>query len=558
MTMAEARSRLLPARWFPDAPTDEDVTRVGGIRPLPSSYNTRRPMTASAERLDQKKVKRNESKLRTTQAWQEAAWRYYDQISEIKFAFTMVGQIVSRMKVYPAFVDDIGSIPLSTQKIHEDFDHIAERRERLGDPIDKDGLISACKAAEDIVHMLLPPDQAGQFLQAAALNFSVAGEAYILWNPRMGRFEVASIDEVTKGDKPGTHELKQSAVQSGQKIPLPSDNYLARVWRSHPRYSLDAESTMHGVLDACEQFVLVDQAIRSITRSQMSAGAIFVPAGTVTTTGKTIEDGIIEVTVTPVEDESSAYQVVPLIIEGEPEHAKSLQRIDLSRQMDEGLLTTQDRALDRILRGIDVPKDMVAGLADIKYANGLLIDDNLYRAHIEPLIMLICDALTQAYYQPALRKAGVSEELAERFVLWYDPSAVVTRPDKSQAANEGLDRGIISAEAWRRTRGFSEQDAPDEEDKIRHMAKRAQIPPDIGPRLLEAQAPEFFQKERQAGQADAGLPPGVSEMLQGEPPPEGQPGDEAAPAGTEPSPLDEALGGGDVPPGGNQPPAPGQ
>ena len=96
-----------------------------------------------------------------------------------------------------------------------------------------------------------------------------------------------------------------------------------------------------------------------------------------------------------------------------------------------------DAALDRMLQGIDLPKDIVTGLADVKYANGLVITDDVYRAHIEPLVLMLVDSLTSVYLRPKLEAAGVPPQLIERIVFWYDPSAIVTRPDRSQAANEG-------------------------------------------------------------------------------------------------------------------------
>lgn len=522
---------------------DSDGHEVG-FRPEPQAVGALRPMTASVDRLDLRKAQKNQTQLRAVDAWQEAAWRYYDQIGEIKFAFGLVGQVVSRIKVYPAYAPNLDDIPMPCSEIRRDFQSLIDAK--VID--DEDGLLEGCRVAEETMQKLLPSGYQGQFMQSAALNFSVPGECYILWNPARNRFQVASISEVRAGNKKGEYLLTQT--RDGKiKIPLPQGNYIARVWRSHARYWGEPDSSMQGVLDACEQMVLVDQAIRSIIRSRMSAGVIKIPVGMSGPDGRSVQEVLAAATMEPVEDESSAWQVVPLTIEGDIEALKGLERIDLSRPLSEELLAAGERALERVLRGIDVPKDIVQGLADIKFSNGLIIDDNLYRAHIEPLVMLICDSLNEAYYQPALRKAGVPEHLIDKFVLWYDPSAVITRPDKSQAANEGHDRLLLSDAAWRQARGFSEQAAPDEDEVIRRLARdKSQVPPEMAPQLFEALAPKFFAKARQAGREQAGVPPEVSEILDGEAPAQ------EAPAGAEPSPIESANSGGEISPGGNMPP----
>ena len=146
----------------------------------------------------------------------------------------------------------------------------------------------------------------------------------------------------------------------------------------------------------------------------------------------------------------------------------------------------------------------------------------MYRAHIEPLVLLIVDCLTTAYLKPRLLKECTTDgekEVAERFVVWADTSAIVTRPDKSQAADTGYDRFVLSAEAWRRTRGFVETDAPDEDEILTRLAvEKATIPPELATVLLERLHPEFFEQQRGEGQAESGIPEDIGSLLSGEVP----------------------------------------
>jgi hypothetical protein len=50
-----------------------------------------------------------------------------------------------------------------------------------------------------------------------------------------------------------------------------------RLWRRHPRYSMLADSTMQGVLDLCEELVLLTQAVRARARSRLAGRHPVVP-----------------------------------------------------------------------------------------------------------------------------------------------------------------------------------------------------------------------------------------------------------------------------------------
>jgi hypothetical protein len=199
--------------------------------------------------------------------------------------------------------------------------------------------------------------------------------------------------------------------------------------------------------------------------------------------------------------------------------------------------------LERILTAIDVPKDVVSGLASVKYANAIHINESLYRAHVEPLALLICDSITQVYLTPMLKAYGVPSEVVDKLVFWYDPSEIVIKPDRSQAADSGWDRKAISGRAWRNAHGFSEGDKPTTDELLTRIAlERGPISPEVMEQLLLKLDPQLMEQVRAADQAGspAPLPSDVVEVIGGEPVTEvtGEPGPErppGRPAGPAPS-----------------------
>ena len=99
------------------------------------------------------------------------------------------------------------------------------------------------------------------------------------------------------------------------------------------------------------------------------------------------------------------------------------------------------------------------------------VEESGIKLHIAPDAEMICHALTKGYLMPVLRAEG--ERLGEdlligpnggRIVMWYDPSEIVQRPDKSDDAILAYDRMEINGAAMRRETGFSESDKPTPED----------------------------------------------------------------------------------------------
>jgi hypothetical protein len=233
------------------------------------------------------------------------------------------------------------------------------------------------------------------------------------------------------------------------------------------------------------------------------------------------EDQLIDAMTTPIKDEDSASAVVPLIIRGPAELGDKIKQFKFERSFDDSLVARADRVLDRIMQGLDVPKDIVTGLANVKYSNALQIDESLYKAHIEPLMLLIVDALTVVYLRPYLLSVGYSDAEVKRVHIWYDPSLVATRNDRAADADSGFDKMAVSYDAWRRAHGFSEADAPDpNEYALRLIMAKGQVSPETTESVLAAVAPDLLGSAREEAMARNGaeIPAEVDQLLQGETP----------------------------------------
>ena len=505
----------------------------------PAPYSQPRSITAAASQVrlnDKGEAEQFRSRrVAGANAWQTEAWEYYDAIGEIKYAFSLVASVASRIRLYAAAVDNPAEPPMPVRNSDSVDPRLASAAERALSRLD-----SAYGG------------QAG-LLRDAALNLAVAGECYLVQIPeRMGQglpetWDIRSVDEI-QIDQRGAYSItprREAGSATGQKQPgqitLPANAFIGRIWRAHPRYSDEADSSLRGLLDLCSELLLLNRTFRATARSRLNAGALYLPDGlsvagspdpdypyddddsmnqdfTPEESADEFEDQLMDAMTTPIRDEDSASAVVPLIIRGPAELGDKIKQFKFERSFDPALAQRADRVLERILQGLDVPKDIVTGLANVKYSNALQIDESLYKAHIEPLMLLIADAITVVYLRPYLIANGFDPAQVERICVWYDPSQVATRNDRAADADAGFDRGVVSGDAWRRSHGFNEQDAPTpKEVALRILREKGAITPELTEAMLSAVAPDVMQATRLASQAAnvAPMSPEIERLLKG-------------------------------------------
>ena len=507
----------------------------------PAVYTAPRTLTAAAAQVkindkgefDQFRMRR----AAASSAWQAEAWEYYDAIGEIKYAFNLVSSVISRIRMYAAVVEDPSEAPAPVTRSEKVDPRLAAAAERALARLD-----SAYGG------------QAG-LLRDAALNLSVAGECYLVQMPAKPgsgipeSWDIRSTDElmtdargnfVVIGRREQAPGGSSAGASTANAMTLGSKSFVGRIWRSHPRFSDEADSSLRGLLDLCAELLLLNRTFRATARSRLNAGALYLPDGlsvaaqgdgdfpldsdvdldpsafTVEEAEDEFEEQLIDAMTTPIRDEESASAVVPLIIRGPAELGDAIKQFKFERSFDPALAQRADRVLERILQGLDVPKDIVTGLANVKYSNALQIDETLYKTHIEPLMLLLVDSFTVVYLRPYLIANGFSPEDVHKIVVWFDPSQVSTRNDRAADANEGFDRMAISYNAWRRAHGFSDADAPEgKEIALRMMMERGQILPETTEAMLGAIAPEIMNAVRESQQASsiAPVPPEVEQAL---------------------------------------------
>lgn len=484
----------------------------------PKIYSEVRPLVASAARVNLSMQEQIEAILRQRQThrWQEDAWEYYDLVGEVKQAATLLANVSSRVRLYPAFVVDKDAIP----SIIDDVKDIPD----------------ALKEQANAAMMLLATGNGGiaGLLRDAAINLFVAGECFLIREPSKlstgepEKWQIRSTSEFVKTTytdkntgkkitKMGIKESKNAQEGGPDFINLPSNAFVGRIWRSHARYSKDPESSMLGVLELLDELLLIDKSSRGVVRSRLNNGIFAIPdeigqiaqsdgeiegedgevADLSESISQDIEEDLMEALIEPIKNEGSASSVTPVFFRVPSQYIEQLRHITFERAHDPAIAARYEKVIDRIMTALDLPKDVMAGFANIKYSNALVVEESLYKAHVEPLILMIVDALTVIFLRPVLRGLGFPEDLVARVTIWYDPSGITAKPDKASAANTGYTQQTISGAAWRRENGFSETDAPTQLEIAQRMAvNKGLMSEPVTEALLKTLIPEVLNKVR--------------------------------------------------------------
>jgi hypothetical protein len=541
-------------------------------------------LTASSARIRVTDSTSTERLRRTAQEdsqWQDKAWEAFRTVGEIHFAFTLVSNLIGRMRFFPAAQPETNTSPAFIKDVKDLTPGIAE----------------AALAA--IRRITTQDSNLSEIAAQIAINLSIAGECYLVQTPAssyMGddgvsrdipeKWEVRAKNEVIvtspqptrrRGAQVRSHtiRLRNSPTQpDDEQITLPTTAFVGRIWKRNPQYQNRADSSLRAVLDLVDELMVVNRSFRATATSRLNNGILFIPDGmsaattpsapapevTTDTEGnpETIlpdappdddefEDALMEGMMTPMVDPGAPAATLPVLVRGPAELGEKIRLINFERTYDPALIQRADRILERILQGLDLPKDIVSGLSNLRYSNAVNIEDTFYKSHIEPMAQLICDTITDVYLRPALEAVGYTREQAGRIRLWYDASSIVARPNRNQDAQAAFDRYALSARSLREAIGFNDSDAPTpSEIVLRMLLQKGPITPELSEALMKTIAPLTMDAAKDAAAEDSEnpLPPEVQNLLQGGPAAEpAAPEPEPAAEETLPTPEPQANGG---------------
>jgi hypothetical protein len=320
-------------------------------------------------------------------------------------------------------------------------------------------------------------------MKLMGIHYNVPGEGWLVGHEDEDGEEiwaVYSADELRVRE--GVYQLRVGESQRAWEA-LGSDTMVVRFWRPDERYSYRATSVAAHALGSMSELDLINKRIVAETVSRLASnGILLYDRGklsfpqTANPSGVEGQDPfaqvLVEVASRGIKDAMSAEAALKLPVgvdlgdNTETKLADVMMALDLSNPIDDKLIPQRESAIRRLATALDLPSDLLLGVSGMNHWGAAQVEESGIKLHIAPDAEMICHALTKGYLTPVLRAGGhdLIGPNGGRIVMWYDPSEIVQRPDKSDDAILAYDRLEISGRALRREIGMSESDKPSSED----------------------------------------------------------------------------------------------
>lgn len=476
-----------------DAYRSRALARRGVIVQQPPSPSTTtataRSLTAAASRparatahATSPAAPRSQTSL-GSRSWQAEAWAAYDEVGEERFlASTLAGRL-SQARLYVQHKPATG--PHSSLR---------------DDPTDVTDTASGPTAqlAEAVLAALGASQQdLGQMLQRLATNLFVAGEGWLVGVPRHVidaaapssapavtspspdpaltdlAWRVLAVTEVSSVGSDGRAVRLNLGTDGSAPVEVSANEvYMVRVWRPHPARYWEADSPTRACLPILRELIGLTRHISAQIDSRLAgAGILVVPSSASAALASDAADqnaygapdpfvaALMDSMLRPIENRDDASAVVPLVVTVPDEAADKISHLTFSSALDSGARDLRDEAIRRLALAQDAPPELLLGSGAMNHWGAWLTREDTVTTHIEPVLALICDALTSQYLRPVLLSAGLSEDEVRTLSVGYDVSALVARPNRSEEALNLHRAGAVSDEALREASGFDDSDA---------------------------------------------------------------------------------------------------
>jgi hypothetical protein len=468
--------------------------------------------------------------------WQREAWYYYDAVGEFRSAVTWIGNAVSKADLHAAEYDrESGTV---------------------GEPTDDARVQAAAQA------VLGGPAQRAQLLKQLAVMWQVPGEGFIVIRPTGGE----RTDGTPQPDEwlvlSGTRlQFKGGAwsytdPRTLRPVTLTSNDRLIRVWDPHPDDPIKSDSAARPALPILREVEKSSQNIAARLDSRLAGNGIWLvpsemdfPRADGLSKAESLMDFVMTAMEASLRNPGQASAQVPIVVEvpGEfiPQAAQGF--LDFSTAFDAAVVELRTTGLSRLAATLDMPNETAEGsTGGMNHWGAWQVEETTYKVYIEPLLDRLADAITEHYFHPVLRAMGVAD--ADRWVLAWDTTSIVARPERTSELMELHERVLISDDYLRAELGIPDDAVPGEDERIRRELLRlvAGAPtllasPQVGDRLFGFELPP----------ATVGVDPAAADAAAGEEVDTGQGSRElpAAPESTRPdaqTPRDDA---GEVPDG---------
>lgn len=416
---------------------------------------------ASATNLTGAPSKAKRAKPLRREGWQAVAWDWFDSIGEYRYSVNWVGNILSK----------------ATLTVLEN-----------GEPTQNQHALDA------LASLFGGKDGQSEMLRLLGIQFTVAGEAYIVGESGgLGEDDEWFVVAATELTRTGGNNWRMEGKEFNEPLVM-------RLWRPHPRKWAESDAPSRAVLNILAEIDGLTKHVAAQIDSRLAgAGLLLLPSEITFSTGAPAVEGqeaavtapnadtfmaaLMETMSTAIANREDASALVPIIVQAAGEHLEKIRHVTFSTPLDEKSIELRAEAIRRLALGMDMPPEVLTGTADLNHWGSWQVEEAGIKAHTEPLLAVITNALSIGFLRPYLEVEGVEDPKA--FSFGVDTSKMRLRPNRSKEALELYEHGELSGETLRRENGF-EPDDKMTDDELANWFMRKVASGSTTPELVEA------------------------------------------------------------------------
>lgn len=390
-------------------------------------------------------------------SWQSQLWDYYDRLGEFEAGVSWRANTMSRIRLLAAELQPGGEEPTP---------------------------LESGPAVEAVERLAGGTGGQSQLMKEMTIHLSVPGEGWLVGEMDDGaeRWFVASADELRIGGKK-SFELREDEDNRSWRQLAP-ESVVVRFWNPHPRFGWRATSDAKHAKDAMLELDLINKRIIAEIISRLASNGILLydkqklsfPGGQQPKSTDSVDPFaqiLVDVASRGIKDPTSPEATIPIPIGfdmadlTDVDPKSLLQHVKMADFLDDKLFLERESAVKRLATSLDMPSEVLLGIAGMNHWGAWQVEESGLKIHIMPFAELVSHSLTTGYLIPTLKANGADTvgPNGGKIVIWYDPSEITVRPDRSSGTVLAYDRGEVPGRVLRREIGLSEEgDAPTSEE----------------------------------------------------------------------------------------------
>lgn len=335
-----------------------------------------------------------------------------------------------------------------------------------------------------------------QYMYKWGRHLGVAGVGYFIGEDRFGdrdiprTYEVKSSKQIRRSQKPFRDPITGVIVRDDRGKPLltgfdvrigpdewrqlaPS-SLVGRIYRPDDELDYEVTSWARPALTTLREVDLYNRHIVATLLSRLVFnGILFIPQEVTFPVNPQFKDAadpfvaeLLAIASRGIRDPGSPASAIPLPLRVPAAFIENFKHLILATGIDPKVVEARAQALSNLSKQLPAPPEAMQGKSDLNHWNAYVDAEDNVKYIFGSTIEVFVGGLTEFFLWPMLRAAGLPIQAPDggRYVVWYDASDLIAKPDNSLNATEARARMVIDDEAYRGVVGLDDADEPTDEE----------------------------------------------------------------------------------------------